>query len=226
MLDFKCTCPNCLNKGYIWYAQNDRVFWIEIPKNGSSSIKKSSSWSIKDKKPPHSLLKIPDKKIMQEERINAFVMLRDPHSRFKSLIKFYFIEKGGRWQKGMKYAKSKERIQKEIDLGPDNFLNFLANSRNHLQIHHFNSQTYFIENFMNRIKDAHKAKNKVINLNYVILSKKETFPHFWKEMGRIKSSSSVDESFYQQNIDFFQNFVEKFYRDDIELYEKVLRSEK
>ena len=45
-------------------------------------------------------------------------------------------------------------------------------------------------------------------------------------MGRIKSSSSVDESFYQQNIDFFQNFVEKFYRDDIELYEKVLRSEK
>lgn len=224
MLDFKCTCSNCLNKGYVWYAKNDNVFWIEIPKNGSSSIKKSSSWSIKGKKPPHSLLKIPDNRLMKEEKINAFVMLRDPHLRFKSLIKFYFIENGGRWEKGMKYAKSKERIQAEIDLGTDNFLKFLTNSRHHLQVHHFNSQTYFIKNFMDKIKKNNK--DSIVNLNYAILSKKETFPCFWKEMGRIKSSSSVDDSFYQQNIVFFKNFVDRFYKDDIEFYEKVLKNEK
>lgn len=127
---FKCYCRYCATKTYLWNLKG--YLWVEIPKNASSSIKRTN--------PVHQ---------SSIERIKTFdkgfLVLREPLNRFKSMISHYFVDGyrnvyGHQWLKKQGYTEwSRETI---VDIVLDNWDNLKDIS----EPHHFNTQKSFIPN--------------------------------------------------------------------------------
>lgn len=88
-----CNCDYCQKTTYIWRLPNNTL-WVEIPRNGSFTIKKEASFN--------PMQKVLYKDI--EKYTDAFWFMRNPIHRFKSLISEFFFD-GTRRQQGRTWLR-------------------------------------------------------------------------------------------------------------------------
>ena len=129
---FNCHCNYCSDGGnYIW--KKDKDLFIEIPKNGSSSLKNSI------------LGEYQRTKVIPEDFEKSIAIVRNPVNRFKSLCAMYFSEETKRKLKGLVWLK-------EHHLGEFNpstiasvvLKNFDKVNNGLLEPHHWDQQISFI----------------------------------------------------------------------------------
>ena len=137
MIFQKCECVYCKqhNNFPILWKLDTGIFWFEIPKNGSSSIKQT----YKNRK--HIT------KFTPYENAIPYIVMREPVERFISLFKHYFLKEGRRYTRGKDFFK---KLGKNIEsMKIDERLSFLLNKLDDLstddEVHHFYPQTYFID---------------------------------------------------------------------------------
>ena len=127
---FKCYCRYCATKTYLWKLHG--YLWVEIPKNASTSIKRTNR-----------VEQISIDRIKTFDK--GFLVLREPLNRFKSMISHYFVDgyrnvHGHHWLKKQGYTEwSNETL---VDMVLDNWDNLKDIS----EPHHFNTQKSFIPN--------------------------------------------------------------------------------
>ncbi len=150
-MKFYCECSYCVGeatKSYTWQV-SPRLIWVEIPKNASQSIK---TRYLSDK-----TFKMHNKKTINTEYFKeGFVILRDPVSRFKSLLAHYFLPSGGRYRSGKKWLDT-YLAGREID---ENNLCELVLSKFHNikdieEPHHWNAQSSFIPKEFYNLEKPH-----------------------------------------------------------------------
>jgi hypothetical protein len=179
-----CSCNYCIKKKYLWVLEDGRV-WVEIPKNGSVTVKES----IGRKKYPTTRQQL-------KSFNNGIVYLREPVSRFKSMLSHYFLD-GARKEDGKRWLKSLGWNEK---VSGDNIVDIVLNNWEELQYisepHHFNLQYSFIPD---EFWDLKKLEVKDIS-----------------ELGDIKRNTSVSNTIKLEgdNLDF----ILEVYREDVELY--------
>ena len=114
-------------------VSKDGKVWVEIPKNGSTTIKRNFPFT--------DTLNI--NKIKNYS--SGFCVLRDPVKRFKSLLSHYFLEGGGRYNHGKKWLTKNYRRTR---VNGENIADIVLQDINKLQSirepHHFNTQLSFI----------------------------------------------------------------------------------
>jgi hypothetical protein len=133
----ECECPYCIKQGFLWVLEGK--LWIEIPKNGSSSIKNLQKRKLK---------KADNNDI---ENLEWFFVYRNPIERFKSLVYYYFFrEKSIHHKKENPYIKSAKRFMEKNNLGEikkETIFSILLEKQDKIkelcESHHFNSQCSF-----------------------------------------------------------------------------------
>ncbi|KKL05016.1 hypothetical protein LCGC14_2610280 [marine sediment metagenome] len=147
-----CNCVYCTHyNGFpiLWRLSRGAI-WFEIPKNGSSSIKQKYNLAWTSRNPPRNILRsklrpIEDFKLY--ENIKPYVVLRDPIDRFVSLFNHYFLNGGKRFHHGTTFCRKLNKDINTMDINAR--LNFLIDNLSELsteeEVHHFYSQTHFID---------------------------------------------------------------------------------
>ena len=237
----KCKCIRSRNvDNYLWYIKDRNIHWIDIPKSGSSSIKKRSNWSnviskkevpVKDENgKPTGELKIVEfkvgkpgrdsKKILKAKAAKVketWVMIRHPKNRLESLIRFYF-KSGKKWAESSRMPNLSDDQLKKYFSTPEKFLKYLRSHGRHPCLHHFFPQTEFI----NRIKKKHPDCEK--NLNVCLLENDKTWHPDWVGMEPSKvTNKSVDLSFMESEI---EEIVNTLYSADLALYNSIAKKTK
>jgi hypothetical protein len=160
---FECNCDKCVDKRD-WYWGKGYTIWVEIPKNGSSTLKKEFS----------KVVYLNDFTNNKE----SFCIIRDPLDRFKSLLSSYFFINhrkeiiGKPWFD--KYIGGEYDTQTISDIVINNFDKL---SLIHMP-HHFNSQSSFIPhefyncnykffgmNYLDKYRPSNVSISKDINLS-------------------------------------------------------------
>ena len=197
----KCSCEYCTHNGGfpILWGLSTGAIWFEIPKNGSSAIKREYSidWRTGTK---------PIKDFGPYRNTIPYVILREPTDRFISLFKHYFLDEGQRVHKGTAFC---EKSNKDINTMDTNTrLEFLIDSLSELstdeQVHHFYPQTYCI--------DAKSFDGlKLVKLED--LSKTLNVPNY----GHIAATDAYDIQLNNEQ----ERYIKTIYEDDYGLYDKV-----
>ena len=134
----KCECWYCkryFKPSALWKLKNG-VYWFEIPKNGSFTVKKT-----------YRRRQIVEQTDRNKKQIVPHVVSRDPVERFKSLFKHYFLPVGHRFKIGKQFYKklTKNRLE---NLAIEDRLDFLIDNIDKLttthEVHHFYPQVHFI----------------------------------------------------------------------------------
>ena len=156
MIFQNCNCKYCtyFNGFPILWRLSKGAVWFEIPKNGSTSIKREYNlWNPFAWVPKGVSQEIPLKKYMPIKDFGPYgntipyVVVRDPVDRFISLFKHYFLDGGRRFRNGIVFC---EKLNKDINTMDMNArLEFLIDNLSELstdeQVHHFYPQAYFID---------------------------------------------------------------------------------
>lgn len=181
---FNCDCSYCKNNGYLWVLEDSRI-WVEIPKNGSVTIKESFGKKKYEIQPKQL-----------ESFSSGIVYLREPISRFKSMIAHYFLD-GARKKEGIAWLR---KFGWHDKVNGDNIIDIVLQNWDELQFisepHHFNLQYSFIPDEFWHLK---KVEVKDIS-----------------ELGEIKRNTSASDTVKLKgdNLDF----ILEVYREDVELY--------
>ena len=200
MVKFNCKCDYCINDNfpnhsYYWTNINysNGQVWIEIPKNGSGSIKHTIG---KDRK------KINVEDVSNFEK--GFVVLREPLDRFKSLLAHYLLDGGTRLRFGQKWL---EEINIITEVNDNTVCDIALENFDKIELikepHHFNSQTSFIP-------------DEFYNLNKFEFVPMEALDKLCDR--HQNSSPSNDVIITEKN----ENIIKDLYKEDFELYKSEL----
>lgn len=201
-MKLNCSCNYCKMNTYLWELGNGLV-WVEIPKNGSYNLKQfrlkyDSQYSVNEQ--PNSLIKRLETLDTSIHK-RAFVILRNPIERFKSLVSHYFI-KGGRAQFG-KHWLANVGVH---NWSNDDLVDIILENWNHIgrisEPHHFNSQNSFIP------KEFFETSHMIYDMSELSLI-------FGLNIG-VNSSGSSDIKLNDENL----KKIIDIYEDDIELYQR------
>jgi hypothetical protein len=186
----------------LWELKNG-IVWVEIPKNASYNLKQfkfnyDSKFPIENQ--PNSFLnKI--KKIDMVSHKRAFVVIRNPIDRFKSLLSHYFID-GSRSDLGKLWLKNMGVIETTPNRIVSDVLARWDSIGSISEPHHFNSQLSFIP-------------KEFFLMNHMIYDISEVGFMFGLQKG-VNSSKSVDIFIDDNN----KNKIKELYIEDVKLYEK------
>lgn len=196
MINFNCHCNHCKLNTYVWNIANAMI-WIEIPRNGSFSIRHIMYSAGEAVHYSHF------DDIMNFS--NGTVVLRNPIERFQSLLFNYFIpykplagQKNNRYHIGSEWmGKTKADIFNVCDIVLSDF----DRLKDIGEVHHFNSQCSFIPEQFYQIKNI-----DFINLNELQIS-------------NLNSSPSEQIVISNKN----KKMIEELYHEDVVLYnERIL----
>jgi hypothetical protein len=201
-MKFNCNCIYCQRNTYLWKLNNG-IVWVEIPKNGSYNLKQNR-FQFDSIQPYESQ---PNSKIQRIDSIDseihkrAFVILRNPIERFKSLVSHYFISGmrvhfGKIWLNNLGIHQWDDSNIMQIVLDNWDKIGNIA------EAHHLNSQSSFIPN------EFFKIPHMVYNVNEISLM-------FGLQTG-VNSSGSSNVFVSDENLEK----IIDIYKDDIELYKK------
>ena len=193
MVKFRCNCGACYNNLYRYSSKLDMAF-IEIPKNGSLTLKKAGYI-------PTQLNKINDDDILNIGK--SFLIFRNPLDRFKSLLSHYFID-GSRSNKGLSwFVKNVGNVQYDSN----NIADYVIQNWNYLssiaEPHHFNSQVSFIPDVF------WETDYKIYGMDY--LSK---LTH-----KKVNTTNSNAINMSDDNLEFIYNM----YEEDFDFFKKYLK---
>ncbi len=192
MIKFECNCGMCYNNLYRYSSKLDMAF-IEIPKNGSMTLKKSGYI-------PTQLNKINDDDILNIGK--SFLIFRNPLERFKSLLSHYFID-GSRRDKGIAWFR---KYVNNVGYNSTNIANYVIENWRHLgkiaEPHHFNSQVSFIPDVF------WETDYKIYGMDYL-----NKLTH-----KKINTSSSNSIYISDNNLEFLHDV----YREDFGFFKKYL----
>ena len=189
----ECRCGYCLRWGWplLRHIKKLKLNWFEIPKNGTVSIK----WANRNRGHIKNRTK-PDTKIL--------IVWRDPVDRFKSIIKHYFVEKGGRYQFGVDFLS---RLDKDItSMSIEQIVDFVLDNLDKLstkdEVHHFYPQVRFIdyEHYHNFEFVDMKDITKRFQTNFLNKSKAIDINFTDKQISKIKEIYSEDYEFYNNYV--------------------------
>lgn len=132
-----CACGYCEthNQFPVLWKLDSGLFWFEVPKNGSSSVKQKF----------RKRTLIADMENYKNE--TPYVVFRDPVDRFISLFKHYFIEHERRFEQGASLCSRLGRnihemsIKERLDLLITNLHNLTSDE----EVHHFYPQITFLD---------------------------------------------------------------------------------
>lgn len=215
MIFQNCKCKYCVyHNGFpILWELEEGVIWFEIPKNGSSSIKREynlwNPWAWRPKGAPQE---VPLQKLIPIEDFEPYrntipyVILRDPVDRFISLFKHYFLDEGRRFSKGAAFC---EKLNKDINtMDMNTRLDFLIDNLSELsadeEVHHFYPQAYFIDT---------KSFDDFKLVKLEDLSKTLNVPNY----GHIAATDAYDVQLNDEQ----ERYIKTIYEDDYGLYDGV-----
>lgn len=161
-LDSGCECAFCISSPMPnIYHCNKKLFWVDVPRNASSSMKDTYNWQP-----------ITHNEITRYGVMRPIVIYRDPVQRFVSTIDHYFNGAVGRSAYGRDYFQDvlgKDMLQ----LTPQQRVNLIFESLSELhkisQRHHFFEQVnylatdYFSEYVMIPLAEASKILNIAVS---------------------------------------------------------------
>lgn len=207
-MKFKCECNYCKTNTYNWLINNG-IVWVEIPKNGSYNFKtfkfNYNSEKVGEVQPNSLITSINEIDITNHKR--AFVIIRNPIERFKSLLSHYFIH-GSRFSNNVgPYWLRSIGIHTAND---SNICDIVLNNWDKLgsisEPHHFNSQASFIPNSFFEIP------HMVYNMNELSI--------MFGLQSNVNTSGISDVILSSSNLDR----IRTIYSDDFELYKKYFES--
>jgi len=188
-----CNCGYCQKWGWpsLWHIPKLNLHWFETPKNGTVSIK----WGHKRR---HHIT------VHRKPETSIIVVWRDPVDRFKSIIKHYFIKKGGRYSFGVQFL---ERNEKDINkMSKSEIVDFVLDNLDKLttvdEVHHFYPQVAFIkDDFYNNFEFIQmKDICKRFCVNTLNVSQKVELQFTETQIGKIKEIYKKDYEFYNKHI--------------------------
>ena len=187
----ECWCKYCKTYKFpaLWHLGNN-TYWLEIPKNGSASMKT---------KYDGRMAFIKNRTMMNH--VTPIIILRDPLTRFYGSFRHYFFEGAERFHRGKTFCK---RLGINIDtMDVSQRYKFLVQNLDKLstvdEVHHFHPQTKFIDqvNFRRfrpiKIQDLSKLL-AVSKINHT----KHVGPPISKEF------DSYIKSLYKEDYEFFK----------------------
>lgn len=144
-----CVCCDAFNGFPILWELSKNVFWFEIPKNGSTSIKKHFGVGVRPNDSTAVDAKRPITDYAKYQTIVPYAIMRDPVARFTGTLKHYFSQEGQRYHtRGVKFFKRQgydieaESLQSCADFVIDNLEKLTSDD----EVHHFYPQTHFLDN--------------------------------------------------------------------------------
>lgn len=205
-MKFKCNCIYCQRNTYLWKLDNG-IIWIEIPKNASYNLKQNrfqfDSLQPYEAQPYSKIHKI--EKIDTKVDKRAFVIIRNPIERFKSLISHYFISGmrvhfGKIWLNSLGISECNNSNIIQIVLDNWDKIAYIA------EPHHLNSQSSFIP-------------DEFFEISHIVYDVSEVSLMFGLETGVNSSDSSMINLTKEQILK-----IQNIYNQDIDLYEKYIQN--
>ena len=201
-MKFECNCIYCNRNTYLWKLKND-IVWVEIPRNGSSNLKefrfKFNSLHTIESQNQSELIKVDNIDKLTHKR--AFVILRNPIDRFKSLVSHYFIY-GQRVHFGKQWLNNLGIYEFNNDTIVDIVLQNWDKIHTIPEVHHLNSQRSFIP-------------DEFFEINHMVYDVGEIGFMF----GLNQKVNPSDSSNIQISNENLEKIID-IYKDDVELYKK------
>jgi len=194
--NIKCNCKYCKTNSFTWKV-NDNDLWIEIPKNGTTALKKTI---------------FKKRSIVKSEEVKKYthgiLILRNPIDRFKSLLSHYFLKRR-RWNRVLNIESWAKRYIGRNKYDNTNISNYVIDNWHNIEEipvpHHWRTQSSFIP-------------NDFLKLNLSVYDVSELS----QEFNINKQNKSLSSEIILDN--YCLEFIYEFYKDDFEIYEELVNS--